>query len=474
MPKAKAGAAKAKPEAKKSAAKAVPTKPGKGAAKKAAAKAEKPTPTKVPGPAPSAKAPGPAPSAKAPAAPKKAAAPEKAAPAAKTAAVAKPVEKAVAAAKPAAVAKTAKAARATPAPAVGAQKAKAESVKPAVPVVEKHKKPVAERIRPRATKLPPPGEPLTKREMEQLLTAGQGRGVAGEGSLKGRLVLKEELPHLVVLGRDKRELVFLLQGPDQEVLPAYVDHRVSVSGLIRKTSNYSGSVDVRKYSAKATESEAAEVAPAPVEQKLRYLSPGEVSMVTTSAQGAGIRGFASIRGQLEMTGDEYILVVANAGTRQQVTFTLEGKGAKGLRKMLGQTVQVTGVVSKASGWGGKIHAESVEPRPAEFRPVSREGMEVLEAAESREPPILEMRLGQGLSVRVAEKPGFTWAIEPTAAKRAGLREVRFEPVSGGPGNREFYFTPRNLGAVEVEFFLAKVHAPAQVERSFKLNLAVRP
>ncbi|EAU67497.1 hypothetical protein STIAU_6913, partial [Stigmatella aurantiaca DW4/3-1] len=110
--------------------------------------------------------------------------------------------------------------------------------------------PAQERPRPRATKLPPVGEPLTKRETEQLLTAGEGRGVMGEGSLKGRLVVSDGMPHLVVVGRDKRELTFLLQGPDQEVLPAYVEHKVSVSGLIRKLTNYGGTVDVRKYSAK--------------------------------------------------------------------------------------------------------------------------------------------------------------------------------------------------------------------------------
>src|SRR5215831_1173473 len=108
----------------------------------------------------------------------------------------------------------------------------------------------AERVRPRATKLPPLGEPLTKREMEHLLSAGEGRGVFGEGSLKGRLTVKEGLPYLQVIGRDKRELEFLLQGPDQEVLPAYVGHKVSVSGLIKKTHNYGGTIDVRKYAAK--------------------------------------------------------------------------------------------------------------------------------------------------------------------------------------------------------------------------------
>ena len=94
-----------------------------------------------------------------------------------------------------------------------------------------------EKQRPRATRLPPVGEALTRRELEQILTAAAGRGVTGEGSLKGRLVVKDGLPTLHVVGRDKRELVFLLQGPDQEVLPAYADHKVSVTGLIKKTHN---------------------------------------------------------------------------------------------------------------------------------------------------------------------------------------------------------------------------------------------
>src|SRR5262249_53567663 len=98
--------------------------------------------------------------------------------------------------------------------------------KPPPKPVRPHGKPAAaptprgpDKPRPRATKLPPVGEPLTKRELEQILTAAAGRGVAGEGSLKGRLVVKEGMPYLHVVGRDKRELVFLLQGPDQEVLP---------------------------------------------------------------------------------------------------------------------------------------------------------------------------------------------------------------------------------------------------------------
>ena len=183
--------------------------------------------------------------------------------------------------------------------------------------------------RPRATKLPPVGNALNKRELEQLLTAGAGRGVNGEGSLKGKLAVKDGFPYLHVAGRDKRELQFLLQGPDQEVLPAYSDHKVSVSGLIRKTSNHGGTVDVRKWTAKKPEDEQA--APEPQEQKLRFLSPGEVEQLCTGGMGAGLVGFARFRGTLEMTGDDFFLAVSGVGTRQQVSFLIEGKHTKGLR-----------------------------------------------------------------------------------------------------------------------------------------------
>ncbi len=332
--------------------------------------------------------------------------------------------------------------------------------------------PAPERVRPRATKLPPMGEPLTKREMEQLLTAGEGRGVVGEGSLKGRLVVTDGMPHLVVVGRDKRELTFLLQGPDQEVLPAYVDHKVSVSGLIRKTTNYGGTVDVRKYSAKKPEAEAEAPTPAETEAKLRFLSPGEVSMVTSAGMGSGIKGFASLRGNLEMTGEEFVLVVSNAGTRQQVSFILDGKGTKGMRRHVGQLLQVTGVVEKSSGWGGKVMVENFEPRPTEAR-VSREDMEIVHV-EGEVPTSVEVKLNHGLTVRLQEQPGYTWAIEPTVAKRVGLREARFEPSDEGTATREFFFTPRSPGASEMEFFLAKAFTPGVVERSFKINVTVKP
>src|SRR5215468_9956036 len=100
--------------------------------------------------------------------------------------------------------------------------------------------PAPEKPRPRATKLPPVGEPLTKRELEQILTAAAGRGVGGEGSLKGRLVVKDGMPYLHVIGRDKRELVFLLQGPDQEVLPAYWTTRSASPGSSRRPTTTAG------------------------------------------------------------------------------------------------------------------------------------------------------------------------------------------------------------------------------------------
>lgn len=330
--------------------------------------------------------------------------------------------------------------------------------------------PAVEKPRPRSSKLPPAAETLTKREMEQILTVGQGRGVGGEGSVKGRLVVKDHFPYLHVVGRDKRELVFLLQGPDQEVLPAYLDHKVSVSGLIRKTHNYGGTIDVRKYSAKKPEAEV-EVAAEPAESKLRFLSPGELVQITSAGMGAGMKGFASIRGSLEMSGEDFVLVVSHAGTRQQVSFTLEGKNAKGMRKHLGHTLQVTGVVDKQSGWGGRIEVENYEPRPTEVR-ISRDNLEVV-TVEGEDTQSVDVKLNHGLSVRLPERVGYHWAIEPTTSKRVVLREANFEPATNGPSIRDFFFTPRNPGTFEVEFFLAKAHSPSQVLRSYKLVVNVK-
>lgn len=335
--------------------------------------------------------------------------------------------------------------------------------------------PPPERPVPRASKLPAAGEPLTKREMEQVLTVAAGRGVQGEGSLKGLLIVHRGFPYLEVIGRDKRELYFLLQGPDQEVLPAYLEHKVSVSGLVRKTHNYGGSVDVRKYSAKKLEQEVAVIPEAPVE-KLRYLSPGELAQACSAGMGAGMKGFATIRGVLEMAGDDFFLVVSNGGTRQQVSFILEGKGAKGIKRYVGHVVQVSGVVEKSSGWGGRLQVETAEPRPGEMHPVAREALDVvsIESSGNGNPINVEVKVNHGLSVRLPERVGFTWAIEPMTAKRISLREANFEPKSQGAGIREFFFTPRIPGVHEVEFFLAKAFNPLQVQKTFKMTVNVLP
>ncbi|MFY0523376.1 transcriptional regulator [Archangium gephyra] len=469
MAKPRSGAKKATPAAKK----VKSTKPGVlKTASKSVAKAAAKLVTKTSGSAKQQEKKAPAEKKAAPAAAKKTA--EKAATKVKevAAAATKIAAKAAAKVKEVATPKVKEAAtsKAKEAPAPKGKEAPAPKGKGREPVAAP---PAVEKPRPRATKLPPMAEPLNKRDLEQLLTAGAGRGVVGEGSLKGRLTVIDGLPNLVVVGRDKRELTFILQGPDQEVLPAYLDHKVSVSGLIKKTTNYGGTVDVRKFSAKKPEVEESTPEPVETEVRLRYLSPGEVSQVISAGMGAGMKGFAALRGNLEMTGDEFVLVVSNGGTRQQVSYILEGKGAKGLRKFLGHTLSVTGVVDKSSGWGGRIDVENVEPRPSDIRPISREGLDSVHV-EGEQSTHVEVKLNHAFTVRLQEQPGFTWAIEPTAAKRVGLREANFEPSSDGPATREFFFTPRNPGTSEVEFFLAKAFNPGQVERSFKLNVTVKP
>lgn len=333
--------------------------------------------------------------------------------------------------------------------------------------------PMPDKQLPRGTKVPAVGEALTKREMEQVLTVGFGRGVGGEGSLKGRLFVHLGFPYLEVIGRDKRELVFLLQGPDQEVLPAYADHKVSVSGLIRRTNNHGGIVDVRKYSAKKPEVEVPVVEEVEAQDKLRFLSPGEVEQISSPGMGAGMKGFAAIRGTLEMTGEDFFLVVSNGGTRQQVSFVLEGKNARNLKRNVGHTLHVTGVVEKTSGWGGNIQVETCEPRISEHRPVSRDQIDVVELEVSGSQGAGEVKMNGGLSIRFPERAGYTWAVEPTTAKRIGLREANFELKSGGGATREFFFTPRNPGQHEVEFFLAKAFNPMQVSKTYKLQLNVK-
>ncbi len=334
--------------------------------------------------------------------------------------------------------------------------------------------PMPDKPMPRSTKLPPEANLLTKREMEQALTVGE-RGVIGEGSMKGKLILYQGFPYLEVIGRDKRELFFLLQGPDQEVLPAYADHKVSVSGLVKRFHNYGGSVDVRKYSAKKPEAEAVPVVEVPEVAKLRLLSPGEVATIANPGMSVGVKGFATLRGRLEMNAEEYYLVVSNPGTRQQVAFTLEGKASKGLKKFIGEVVVATGVVEKSTGWGGRIVCEICEPRAPEYPPVARETIEVIEVEASGTGQAREasVKLNHGLTVKLPEKQGHVWAIEPQTAKRVSLREVNVNHPSSGSPVREFFFTPRNPGMQEIEFFLGKVHNPMQVARTFKVIAHVK-
>jgi hypothetical protein len=86
---------------------------------------------------------------------------------------------------------------------------------------------------------------------------------------------------------------------------------------------------------------------------------------------------------------------------------------------------------------------------------------------------VEVLMNQGLSVRLTERAGYIWAIEPTTAKRVGLREANFEPPSGGHSTREFFFTPRNPGTFDVDFFLAKAFNPSQVSKTCRLTVNVR-
>ena len=334
--------------------------------------------------------------------------------------------------------------------------------------------PMPDKPMPRSTKLPSDVNLLTKREMEQALSVGE-RGVIGEGSMKGKLVLYQGFPYLEVIGRDKRELWFLLQGPDQEVLPAYSDHKVSVSGLIKRFHNYGGSIDVRKYSAKKPEAEVVATPEVPESAKLRLLSPGEVATIANPGMSVGVKGFATLRGRLEMNAEEYYLVVSNPGTRQQVAFTLEGKTVKGLKKFIGEVVVATGVVDKATGWGGRIDCESCEPRAPEYPPVARTSIEVVqvEASGTGATREVEVKLNNGLSVKLSEKQGHVWAIEPQTAKRVSLREVNVGHPNSGSPVREFFFTPRNPGVQEIEFFLGKVHNPNQVARTFKVIATVK-
>jgi hypothetical protein len=115
----------------------------------------------------------------------------------------------------------------------------------------------------------------------------------------------------------------------------------------------------------------------------------------------------------------------------------------------------------------------VELRPHELRSVSRDNLDVLEVEGNDVEGPLEVKMNNGLSITLPERSGHMWAIEPTVAKRVGLREANFQPAASGPGMREFFFTPRNPGVFDVDFFLATAFAPAQVHKTVRLTVSVK-
>ena len=82
--------------------------------------------------------------------------------------------------------------------------------------------------------------------------------------------------------------------------------------------------------------------------------------------------------------------------------------------------------------------------------------------------VLEGRV-QGVVVQASKQRSGS----PTTAKRVSLREANFELKGSGPATREFFFTPRNPGQHDVEFFLAKAFNPTQVAKTYKLNVLVK-
>ena len=176
-----------------------------------------------------------------------------------------------------------------------------------------------------------------------------------------------------------------------------------------------------------------------------------------------------------MTGEDFFLVVSNGGTRQQVSFLIEGKAPKGLRKHVGQTLQVTGVVDKTSGWGGRIEAENFEPRPPEFR-ASRARPWRWSHIEGEVPrTAVEVKLNHGLTVRLPEQPGLHLGHRAHAGQARGSARGQLRAGQpAAPATREFFFTPRNPGSFEVEFFLAKAFTPARGGAPFKINVTVKP
>ena len=120
-----------------------------------------------------------------------------------------------------------------------------------------------------------------------------------------------------------------------------------------------------------------------------------------------------------------------------------------------------------------MELEGFEVRAPAPKAVGRDHLEVSHVEGlSTEPKAIAVRMHNGLTVRLPERAGHIWAIEPTMAKRVGLREANYE--SGSPATREFFFTPRTPGLFDVDFFLAKAFNPAHVSKTCRLMVDVKP
>ena len=336
------------------------------------------------------------------------------------------------------------------------------------------------RLRPRRSRARAPpsfprvGEPLTKREMEQLLTAGEGRGVVGEGSLKGRLVVKDGCRTCMVVGRDKRELIFLLQGPDQEVSRRTWTTRSPSAGSSGRRTNYGGTVDVRKYSAKKPEAEA----PPP-----RRRRGGEAALPVPGRGRAGDRnagmgaGMQGLRLAARQPGDDRRGLLPRRLQRRHPAAGLlppRGQGRQG-------AAQVRGPAAARHRRGGEVLR--LGRQASRWRTSSRGPPSA--ARISRERHGDRPRGGRGGPRR--------WRSGSTTASPCGCRSSRAtpgpssppppsawacarrtsSPASERPGTREFFFTPRNPGPRGGVLPRQGLHS-GQVERSFKLTVTVKP
>ncbi len=210
----------------------------------------------------------------------------------------------------------------------------------------------------------------------------------------------------------------------------------------------------------------------PVE-KLRFLSPGEVEQIASPGMGAGMNGFASVRGSLEMSGEDFILVVSNAGTRQQVTFRLGGKNAQGLP----QAHRPDGPGDRGGGQGVRLGRNASRSRASSRgRPRcadSRDNLEVGRASRARTRPSgrREAQPGAGRAPPRARRLPLGDRAHDVQADRTPRGEL--QPCTPGPRTREFFFTPRNPGPTTWTSSWPRCTRPAQVLRTYKLVVNVR-